>query len=80
MCQIPSNLPSFSREMNYRVCPTIGVRPYQFDFLIHEYSDSIFSYLASLKDIIAGKFWNDVQNLPDLDIRLDWCPQIVTFS
>ncbi len=25
---------------------------------------------ASLKDTIAGRFWNDVQNLPDLDILL----------
>ena len=34
------------------------------------FSCHIWQLPASLKDAIAGKFWNDVQNLPDLVILL----------
>ena len=36
------------------------------------FSCHIWQLPASLKDTIAGKFWNDVQNLPDLDILFSY--------
>ncbi len=37
----------------------------------------IWQLLARLKDTVAVKFWNDVLNLPELDILFSltaWCP------